>query len=139
MPRSCRRKGTRNTAAISSNCRSALSMPASTFRYTGGNTISAEMNRDRSRPSSHTSARMMKDTTGTAFTAATRGDSSSRAARNRADRAAKSTASTQESRKPPKMCRAEFPTARQKAAVQASSPSRTSADRGEASSRYPWG
>ena len=73
MPVSRRPRGTRNTFAISSSFWSAAAMPARTFRYTGGNTIRAEINSGRERLSSHTRARMMKDTTGTAFTAAVRG------------------------------------------------------------------
>ena len=82
---------------------------------------------------------MMKDTTGTAFTAATSGARSSPTARNRAERAASDAASTQESTKPPRMAAADRPTAAQKAPVPASDASRTRALTGEASSRFPWG
>ena len=88
---------------------------------------------------SHTSARMMKDTTGTAFTTATSGLSSSRRTRHRAAAAASTTPNAQESRKPPKMWHAEEATVRQKEAVTASSASRVRAATGEASSRWPWG
>ena len=114
-------------------------MPARTFRYTGGNTIRAEINSGRERLSSHTRARMMKDTTGTAFTAAVRGASSSRTSRHRADRTASAAARTQPSKKPPKIWAIDPPTARQKAAVQASSPRRRAAETGDASSRWPLG
>ena len=62
----CRETGTRNTRAISSSCRSVCPMPSSTFRYTGGNTIRAEISKDRFSDEKKISARMMKDTTGTA-------------------------------------------------------------------------
>ena len=78
-------------------------MPSSTFRYTGGNTISAEMNRDRLRLLSHTSARMMKDATGTVLTAATSGAISPRSHCFHAASAASATANTVASRNPPKM------------------------------------
>ena len=137
MPRSCRETGTRNTRAISSSCRSVCPMPSSTFRYTGGNTIRAEISKDRFSDEKKISARMMKDTTGTAFTAATSGARSSPTARNRAERAAREAASTQESTKPPRMAAADRPTAAQKAPVPASDTSRTRALTGEASSSSP--
>ena len=114
-------------------------MPSSTFRYTGGSTISAEMNRDRLRLLSHTSARMMKDATGTALTAATSGAISPRSHCFHAASAASATANTVASRNPPKIRTADQATVRQKAAVTASCPSRSSTSTGEANSSSPWG
>ena len=139
MPRSRRPKGTRNTRAISRSRRSVRQIPSSTFRYTGGNTISAEMNRDRLWLLSHTSARMMKDATGTVLTAATSGAISPRSHCFHAASAASATANTVASRNPPKIRTADQATVRQKAAVTASCPSRSSTSTGEANSSSPWG
>ena len=114
-------------------------MPSSTFRYTGGNTISAEMNRDRLWLLSHTRVRMMKDATGTVLTAATSGAISPRSHCFHAARAASTTARTVEIKKPPKIRMADQATVRQKAAVTASCPSRSSTSTGEANSSSPWG
>ena len=139
MYRSRRENGTRNTRAISSSCPSVRRMPSSTFRYTGGNTISAEMSRDRLRLLSHTSARMIKEATGTALITATSGASSSPTPFFHAASAASSTASRVESRNPPKIRAADQPTVCQKAVVTASCPSRYRTAAGDASSRLPWG
>ena len=109
-------------------------MPSSTFRYTGGNTIRAEISKDRFSDEKKISARMMKDTTGTAFTTATRGLNRSRIHWKRAASGASTAASAQARRKPPRMRREEKATACQKAAVPARASSRPSACTGEASS-----
>ena len=80
-----------------------------------------------------------KEATGTAFTAATSGYSSSLNRRLPAASAARSTAATQARAKPPRIRRADHPTAFQKEAVPASSVSRRTAERGEASNSAPWG
>ena len=139
MPRSVRENGTRKTRAISRSDASARRTPSRTFRYTGGKTISAEMKNARLRLGSHTSARMMNDATGTALMTATSGASSSSTQEKRAESAASMTANAHESRKPPKICAAEASTARQNAAVPASVKSRSSAERGDASSSAPCG
>ena len=113
-------------------------MPSSTLRYTGGKTIRAEMNSGRLSGPSQTRARMMKDATGTAFTTATSGASSSRSHRLPAASAARDTAKAHESRKPPKMRAEEFPAARQNAGSGSSSASRRTTPAGEASSSEPW-
>ena len=82
---------------------------------------------------------MMNDATGTALTTDTSGASSSSARRYRAASAASTTASAQASRKPPRMRAVEVSAVCQNAAVTASSPSRASAERGEASSSAPCG
>ena len=114
-------------------------MPSSTFKYTGGKTISAAMNSGSVRLESQISARMMNDATGTVLTAATNGASSSLTRENRAESAASTTASAQESKKPPKMCMLDVPMARQNTAVPASVQSRASEDTGEGSSSAPCG
>lgn len=98
-----------------------------------------EISSEREPPSTHTSAKMMNDTTGTAFTAAATGAISSPTGANRAERAARATASTQETAKPPKMWTADVPTAAQKSPVRTSSVNRSRASSGEASSRCPAG
>ena len=114
-------------------------MPSSTFKYTGGKTISAAMNSGSVRLESQISARMMNDATGMVLTAATSGASSSLTRENRAENAASTTASAQESKKPPKMCMLDVPMARQNTAVLASEMSRASEDTGEGSSSAPCG
>ena len=104
-----------------------------------GNTIKKAINSGSRLPSSHTRAKMMNEATGVAFTAATGGSSSSRTQAYRDASAAKTAAVRQESRKPPRIRQADQPTARQKAAVAASSPSRAKDAAGDASSNPPWG
>ena len=82
---------------------------------------------------------MMKDATGTALTAATSGAISPRNHCFHAASAASATANTVASRNPPKIRTADQATVRQKAAVTASCPSRSSTSAGEASSSSPWG
>ena len=82
---------------------------------------------------------MMKDATGTALIPATKGAISPRNQVFQAARAASATANTVASRNPPKMRMADQATVRQKAAVTASCPSRSSTSAGEASSSSPWG
>ena len=82
---------------------------------------------------------MMKDATGTALIPATKGAISSRNQVFQAARAASTTARTAEIKKPPKIRMADQATVRQKAAVTASCPSRSSTFTGDASSSSPWG
>ena len=71
IPRTCRCHGTRKTRAISVSWGSALRMPCKMLVYRMGNTIRNEMNRGRAAVSIQIRARMIKDATGTDFTAST--------------------------------------------------------------------
>ena len=114
-------------------------MPARTLAYTGGKAMSPAITQGRARLSSSTKIKMMRDTTGTAFTADTSGASSSSIAANRAAAAARTTASKHPASQPPQMHRVDRSTAVQKAAVPAMPQSAFSEARGEASSSAPWG
>ena len=78
-------------------------MPARTLAYTGGKAMSPAITQGRARLSSSTKIKMMRDTTGTAFTADTSGASSSSTAANRAAAAARTTASKHPASQPPQM------------------------------------